>query len=321
MELTLKENYDISLPGFVLHTSGLTVNGNPTFEEWEELGKFLKKTNKCVQFWIGDWLNYGEHTWGEKYSQALEELDYTHGGLKNIAYVSGRIDLSRRRDSLPFSIYQEVASLDPEEQDLVLEKADTEGMNVRETRRFVHDLKRRTLPKPKPILGRYSVVYADPPWRYDFSQSMTREVENKYPTMDLKDIEEMEIKTTENAVLFLWATAPKLQEALAVMNAWGFEYKTHAIWDKVTMGMGYWFRGQHELLLVGTKGSFSPPEESLRVASIIRSERGEHSSKPDLIRDLISKWYPNESKIEIFARSLNEGWHSFGDIRFGVEVE
>lgn len=53
----------------------------------------------------------------------------------------------------------------------------------------------------------------------------------------------------DNAVLYLWATAPKLLEALEVMRAWGFKYKTQAVWDKSWVGMGYWFRGQHEILL------------------------------------------------------------------------
>jgi len=74
-------------------------------------------------------------------------------------------------------------------------------------------------------------------------------------------------------VLYLWATAPKLLEAIEVMKAWNFSYKTHAIWDKEKIGMGYWFRGQHELLLVGTKGHFSPPAASLRIPSVIREAR------------------------------------------------
>lgn len=77
--------------------------------------------------------------------------------------------------------------------------------------------------------------------------------------MELEEIKTLSIPSADNAVLFLWATAPKLKEALEVMEAWGFEYRTNAVWDKEIIGMGYWFRGQHELLLVGVKGEFSPP--------------------------------------------------------------
>jgi N6-adenosine-specific RNA methylase IME4 len=167
---------------------------------------------------------------------------------------------------------------------------------------------------------KHAVILADPPWRYDFEASGSREIENQYPTMELDEIKKMNIETEDDAVLFLWATAPKLIEALEVMKAWGFTYKTHLIWDKEIIGMGYWFRGQHELLLVGTKGNFSPPDETMRVSSVIRSRRREHSRKPDVIRTLISKWYPNSTKIEIFARQHFEGWDVYGnEVPTGVQ--
>ncbi len=114
-------------------------------------------------------------------------------------------------------------------------------------------------------------------------------------------------------MLYLWATAPKLLEALEVIKSWGFEYKTHAIWDKEIIGMGYWFRGQHELLIVATKGKISPPISNLRKSSILKYRRTKHSRKPDEIRNLISLWFPNENKIELFARKRIKGWECWGD--------
>ena len=148
----------------------------------------------------------------------------------------------------------------------------------------------------------FKTIYADPPWRYDFSKSDSRKIENQYPTMSLEEICAMKIPTDTNAVLYLWATAPKLEEALSVMKAWGFQYKSHAIWDKVKIGMGYWFRGQHEILLVGTKGKFSPPPQTLRTSSVFRYKRGRHSEKPCQIRDYISQWFPNSKKVELLYR-------------------
>ncbi len=112
------------------------------------------------------------------------------------------------------------------------------------------------LETPKMAEGEYGVVYADPPWEYDFSSTTSRQIENKYPTMTVDEIKTMTLPETKNAVLYLWATAPKLIEALSVVIAWGFEYKTCLVWDKEIIGMGYWFRGQHELLLVGAEGCF-----------------------------------------------------------------
>src|SRR3990167_7691716 len=150
-------------------------------------------------------------------------------------------------------------------------------------------------------MKKYQVIYADPPWRYDFSKSNNREIENQYPTMMVEDICKLAVPSARDSVLYLWATAPKLLEALAVMKAWGFTYKSQAVWDKEILGMGYWFRGQHELLLVGTRGKFSPPPQEYRVSSVIKSRRSKHSRKPEGVRKLIEMWFPEASKVELFA--------------------
>ena len=170
-------------------------------------------------------------------------------------------------------------------------------------------------------MKKYQVIYADPPWRYSFSKSKSRKIENQYPTMTLDNICKMEIPSDDNAVLFMWATAPKLQEALKVMESWGFKYKTHAIWDKEIIGMGYWFRGQHELLMVGVKGKFSPPMSSHRISSIISEKRARHSKKPNKVRDYIASWYPKANRIELFARTASEGWDVFGnEVQCNVDI-
>lgn len=159
----------------------------------------------------------------------------------------------------------------------------------------------------------FDVIYADPPWRYDFSKSKTRKIENQYPTMTVAELCALKVPSAKNSVLYLWATAPKLLEALEVMKAWGFEYKTQAVWDKQIQGMGYWFRGQHELLLVGVKGSFSPPKETRRISSVISEKRTKHSKKPDIIRNQIKSWFPYALCLELFARDPAWGWTCFGN--------
>ena len=123
------------------------------------------------------------------------------------------------------------------------------------------------------------------------------------------------------SALFLWATAPKLLEAIDVMKAWGFQYKTQAIWDKLRTGIGYWFLGQHELLLVGTKGNFPCPSVENRRSSIFQEYRANLSKKPSSIRCWIAKTYPDMSKVELFARKENllfdadgfDGWDVWGN--------
>lgn len=153
-------------------------------------------------------------------------------------------------------------------------------------------------------MKKYEIIYADPPWKYSFSKSNSRKIENQYSTMTQTELCALSIPCAENSVLYLWATAPKLIEALEVMRAWGFNYKTNGIWDKQVIGMGYWFRGQHELLLIGTRGKFSPPRPEDRVGSLLSYRRGKHSKKPNEIRDLIGKWFPYDILDEFFEREF-----------------
>jgi len=168
-------------------------------------------------------------------------------------------------------------------------------------------------PIPQEITGPFDIILADPPWRYDFSETHQREIENHYTTASVEEISNHKPDSADSAVLLLWATAPKLQEALEVMTSWGFEYKTHAVWDKEKLGMGYWFRGQHELLLVGTKGKASPPPEFCRVGSVFREIRQNHSRKPECVYEWIEKAFIEKSKLEMYARELRPGWAVWGN--------
>lgn len=167
--------------------------------------------------------------------------------------------------------------------------------------------------KPMPE-GPFDIIYADPPWRYDFSKSDNRAIENNYPTMELKDICKLKIPSMDNSVLFLWATSPKLIEAFEVIKSWGFEYKTSMVWVKDKIGMGFYVRGRHELLLIAVKGKPKVPATVDRQDSIIFGTRGEHSAKPHSVYDIIESSYPNSKYIEIFARHKHsENWESWGN--------
>jgi len=161
--------------------------------------------------------------------------------------------------------------------------------------------------------GPFGLVLADPPWAYDFAQSDSREIENQYPTATVDEIISHKPDAADDCVLLMWATVAKLSEALEVMDGWGFEYKTHAVWDKEKIGMGYWFRGQHELLLVGTKGKVSPPAPEHRVSSVFREARRAHSEKPDCVYEWIEAAFPHLLKLEMYCRRPREGWLVFGN--------
>ena len=162
---------------------------------------------------------------------------------------------------------------------------------------------------------RYPVLYADPPWRYERAESESRAIENQYPTMALDEICALPVAdlATPDAILFLWATSPKLAESMRVIESWGFTYRTCAVWDKQKIGMGYYFRQRHELLLVATRGSVPTPAPGDRVASVIVEPREQHSAKPAKFAELIESMYPTLPRIELFCRSPRQGWAVWGN--------
>lgn len=161
----------------------------------------------------------------------------------------------------------------------------------------------------------YPVILADPPWHYTFGNE-ERNIQINYPTMKHEDICNLPIDkiSTKDALLFLWTTSPKLHEAMQVLEAWNFTYKTCAVWVKNRPITGYYFRQQHELLLIATKGKGIPtPKAENRPVSIIPGLVRAHSQKPDELYDIIEKMYPELNKIELFARNKREGWDAWGN--------
>lgn len=173
--------------------------------------------------------------------------------------------------------------------------------------------------------NKYSIIYADPPWRYnDRRNTHTRfcgGAMRHYDVMKTQDICNMPIGkiAKDNSVLFIWATFPNIQEAFLVIQAWGFKYKTLGFsWIKTNkksgtpfFGIGYYTKSNCEVCLIATKGKLKPINNS--ISSVVISPREEHSKKPDVIRDKIVSLYGNLPRIELFARTTNEGWDSFGN--------
>lgn len=164
--------------------------------------------------------------------------------------------------------------------------------------------------------GKYRVIYADPPWQYG-NAGLTEygHAESHYPTMPLADLCAMPVRewAEDDAVLFLWVTSPMLEDAFAVIRAWGFTYKTSFVWDKVKHNFGHYNSVRHELLLVCTRGSCTPDTPKLfdSVQAIERSDR--HSEKPEEFRRIIETLYTRGAKLELFARARHEGWTAHGN--------
>jgi N6-adenosine-specific RNA methylase IME4 len=315
--------------------TGLEIRREIGLEEWESVLRTLCRLDGAVQWAIGDCLAYGaKRPWGERYEAAMAATGYEYATLREYRYVSSRFDLLVRTNKLSFFHYRLVAPL-REEAAWWLARAeegevDADGVRRRwSVKQLLAALSKwrrqraREQAGPMPT-GPFGVIYADPPWAYDFAQSDARAIEedhfaaidceDKYPAMDLEDICALPVPAEEHAVLFLWATSPKLPDAMTVLDAWAFTYRTCMVWVKDQIGMGYYARQQHELLLIAVKGHPPLPEEADRPASVISAPRGRHSEKPMLVYETIERMYPHFAKLELFARQPRPGWTVWGTV-------
>jgi N6-adenosine-specific RNA methylase IME4 len=167
--------------------------------------------------------------------------------------------------------------------------------------------------------GRFGVVYGDPPWRfepYSRETGLERDAANHYPVMTLADIKALEVPSiaADDCVLFLWGTSPMIEQALEVMRAWGFAYRSQFIWVKDKIGLGFWARGKHEHLLIGVKGHPPAPAPGTQFPSVLEAKVREHSRKPDEAYAIIERYFPTMPKVELFARvgTARPGWQHWG---------
>lgn len=164
----------------------------------------------------------------------------------------------------------------------------------------------------------FNVIYADCPWNFGTwsEQGKDRSADNHYPTLDTEILCGIGpyVPAADEAVLFLWATAPMLPDAMRVMQAWAFIYKSCIAWEKDRIGTGFWARNKHELLLIGTRGSIPAPAPGSQPVSVIEAPLEKHSQKPAIFAEMIERLFPNCSKLEMFARgSARPGWAAWGN--------
>ena len=172
---------------------------------------------------------------------------------------------------------------------------------------------------------KYKTIYADPPWQFsNRTGKMAPEHKrlNRYSTMKLEDIMKLPVSSVadEKSHLYLWIPNALLPSGLEVMKAWGFEYKTNIIWEKVRKdgmpdgrGVGFYFRNVTEILLFGVKGDKNRTLQPGRSqVNLLRSIKREHSRKPDEFVSLIERCSPGPY-LELFARGDRENWDMWGN--------
>jgi N6-adenosine-specific RNA methylase IME4 len=176
-----------------------------------------------------------------------------------------------------------------------------------------------------PVDGQYEVIYADPPWSYN-DHGCNGAAAAHYSTMSTADIGKIPVGqlAAKDAVLFMWATYPKLPDALDLIKAWGFTFKSIAFqWVKIypsgqpRFGLGRWTRGNTEPCLLAVKGK--PKRLDNAVSQLIFSEElivapiGRHSAKPPETRERILRLMGDLPAVELFAREKVPNWDCFGD--------
>ena len=174
------------------------------------------------------------------------------------------------------------------------------------------------------VHGKYATILADPPWRFsNRTGKMAPEHRrlSRYGTLTLEEIAALPVAEAAEARahLYLWIPNALILEGLDVMRRWGFNYKTNLVWHKVRKdggpdgrGVGFYFRNVTELVLFGVRGSMRTLAPGRRQVNFLKTQKREHSRKPDEFYEIIERCSPGPY-LEMFARSARPGWSSWGN--------
>lgn len=322
---TVFDDQPIAVGGFLLRSRSATPapGEKPTLDGWAGALHYSSASHEGSPYWVGDLLAYAEdrQDWRDKLDQAKSVTKLAQHTLQNLTTVSRKVR-GRARDLAPsISHSAVVAKLPAAEQEDLLEQARDEGWTVSELNKEMRAKERTRIVEGQAALdGMFRVIYADPPWLYRDAgipaSGALGKASRSYDGMPNADICALPIAAhaLEDSVLFLWVPAPILPDAFPVIEAWGFTYKTGAVWDKVLGNWGHYFRVNHEHLLVCTRGSCLPDVPTPMPDSIFVERRGdEHSAKPAIARKIIQQLYTRGPYLELFGRQPCEGWSVFGN--------
>lgn len=168
---------------------------------------------------------------------------------------------------------------------------------------------------------RYGVILADPPWRFRTwgEHNQKKSASRHYPLMTTESLCALPVHqlAARDCALVLWAVQAMIPQALLTLEAWGFTFKTMGAWAKRSradggwaFGTGYILRSTAEFYIIGTRGK--PRTAARDVRNLIVAPAREHSRKPDQMHDNLDRMFPLSARCELFARTLREGWESWG---------
>ncbi len=281
-EITINQEKDIVYSSFTLHKNGLSAIGDPTFDQWEEVGKFIRKAEGAVHFWIGDWLNYGEKVYGEKYTQAIDQTGFDYQTIANDKYIAKSVEFSRRRENVPFGIHAEIAAFNPVEQEKLLQQAVDTKMTISQLRKEKHkllleDKRPLTTIDANLLLGdaieeltklpddTIDCLITDPPYGIDYQSNHRTatpafdKLENDQDTAnDLLDkvlaISQNKLKI--NSHIYVFCSWKNFSDFESVIKKY-FDIKNVLIWDKLNHGTGDLegnYGERYEMIIFASKG-------------------------------------------------------------------
>ena len=170
---------------------------------------------------------------------------------------------------------------------------------------------------------KFDIIYADPPWDYKgqkqhagVNSSDTGSAAKHYGTLTLGDLKRLDIDSiaAKDCLMFMWVTNPHLDQGFDLLKSCGVMWATVGFCsDKQRVNPVFFTMIQCEVFIIGKRGKIPQPRGARNMRQLVSSMRREHSQKPDEVRSRIEKMFPNQSKIELFARQKSPDWAVWGD--------
>jgi N6-adenosine-specific RNA methylase IME4 len=308
-ELVVSNSFEFKL-------TGLQMAEGTTFDEWLAMGETLKRMDRAVQWWIGDWLNIGEKNYGENYAQAIDVTEAEYQALADYKWVANAIKLSYRNENVGWTVCRQLAAMPEADRADAIKQAATEGWTVREARQYVKAQKALTGTQQNvaPPEGTYSCIVIDPPWPMEKIEREVRpnQVAFDYPVMSEDEILAIKLPAAEDAHLFAWTTQKFLPLAFQCLETWGARYVCTFVWHKPggyqPVGLPQ-YNGEFALYArIGTPQFV----DTKAFSTVFNAPRGGHSEKPEAFYDMVSR-VTTGPRIDMFARREIDGFAPWGN--------
>lgn len=290
----------------VIRPDGLVVHGAPTVDEWAKLGYKLGKLRSGTQWGLGDWLLYGEERAFDEgaYEAAAEATGLKRGTLMNLKSVAKAFPRNARVHEIPWSHYALVAGFDDEQRGELLRRAAAEDLSWEAMRALCKQERiRRAREWQQFPTGTFGVIVAAPQWQ---AAPFDINVPGAMSEDEIAGLAPMvQGIAGPGCVLYLCTTNYRLEEALNVLHAWGWSYRTNHCVMHQLLGNGEFTQDRHHVVLVGTRGVAVPPDEDRRLDSLL--DEGD-----ELLRRL-EYAYAGVPKVLLFGKEEREGWTVWGE--------